>query len=413
MPTTSQARPRATHRSALHAAVLVAVGLLAAACASGSATPTTTAAATSTSTTIALPVPKGQTVWLCRPGATPDPCAGNLSYAVVPPTGATTVVAARPATSPSIACFYVYPTTSEEPTANSDLKIQATEIGVAHEQVAPLSQDCGVYAPMYRQMTVTCLFKLQVASSMAGCSDKDPAGVEHTLNVAYASLVNGFAAFLRAVPAHEPFVLMGHSQGAAMLIRLIKNVVDPDPALRDRLVSAILLGGNLTVPKGGLVGGAFKHIPLCTSASELHCAIAYSSFLHQPPTTTFFGVPGSGVSFMWLDDTKAPALQVACVAPNQLLGQTWTEPRFYGGPHGRPYVTYPDLYQARCSSSDGATVLHVSVAKPTAGGNPRPVVTESLGPNWGLHLWDPNMTLGDLVTIVGREAAAAGSSTGS
>jgi hypothetical protein len=35
--------------------------------------------------------------------------------------------------------------------------------------------------------------------------------------------------------------------------------------------------------------------------------------------------------------------------------------------------------------------------------DPRPRVTEALGPTWGLHLVDVNLGLGNLVTDVGTE----------
>ena len=41
-----------------------------------------------------------------------------------------------------------------------------------------------------------------------------------------------------------------------------------------------------------------------------------------------------------------------------------------------------------------------------APGDPRPAVAETIGPTWGLHLYDFNLTLGNLVNLVGREAAA-------
>ena len=56
-------------------------------------------------------------------------------------------------------------------------------------------------------------------------------------------------------------VFIGHSQGASILIALLKRVVDAKPAVRRRLVSALLLGENVTVPKGRAVGGDFEHIP--------------------------------------------------------------------------------------------------------------------------------------------------------
>ena len=55
-------------------------------------------------------------------------------------------------------------------------------------------------------------------------------------------------------------------------------------------------------------------------------------------------------------------------------------------------------------SSGGATWLQVT---PTSlPGDTRPLVTEILGPTWGTHLADVNLTLGNLVSLVGSQAKA-------
>jgi predicted esterase len=43
-------------------------------------------------------------------------------------------------------------------------------------------------------------------------------------------------------------VLIGHSQGAGMLIHLMRQEVDPNPTQRRQMVSALLMGGNVSVP---------------------------------------------------------------------------------------------------------------------------------------------------------------------
>ncbi len=98
------------------------------------------------------------TVWLCRPGQTPDPCAWSRAATAVTGSGATRVVAA-PA-SPSARrfdCFYVYPTVSTEPGTNADLTVQPAERAAAVVQASRFSQHCTVWAPMYRQVTVAAL----------------------------------------------------------------------------------------------------------------------------------------------------------------------------------------------------------------------------------------------------------------
>ena len=60
------------------------------------------------------------------------------------------------------------------------------------------------------------------------------------------------------------------------------------------------------------------------------------------------------------------------------------------------------LYSASCRREAGAVWLGVT-PKP---GDPRPVVTERIGPDWGPHLYDVNLALGNLVEVARRQAKA-------
>ena len=69
-------------------------------------------------------------------------------------------------------------------------------------------------------------------------------------------------------------------------------------------------------------------------------------------------------------------------------------------------MTEPGLYTGQCLSRGGATWLQVSA--PITPGDTRQVVRQRLGPTWGLHLVDVNITLGDLVDVARAEAAGYG-----
>ena len=326
-------------------------------------------------------------VWLCRPGTSPDPCASDLDATVVTASGSRSLQPASAATNSPFDCFYVYPTVSSEKGPNTDLTIQPNEIAAARAQASRFSSVCRVWAPMYRQVTVSALFSGGLAA----------------LNTAYDSLVSDWQYYLQHVNAGRPFILIGHSQGAAMLIRLIADQIDPNPSVRPRLVTAILAGGNLQVPTGKTVGSTFKNIPLCTSTSVAGCAIAYSTFGSQPPADSLFGRPGSGVSLMSLQLTSADQ-QVACVNPAAIGGGTAGLSPYFPQPGSIPWITYPHLYTSSCQSANGATWLQVNTVK--LPGDTRPVVTASLGPTWGYHADDINLTLGNLVTDVSALEAA-------
>ena len=338
------------------------------------------------------------TVWLCRPGVTPDPCAAGLDATVVPAAGSRTVQLLRPAADPAFDCFYVYPTVSTETADNADLTVQPAETAAAMAQAAPFSRVCRVWAPIYRQATLRSL--------------EDGASTRPAVaGVAYNSLLAGWQDYLAHDNRGRPVIFIGHSQGAAMLIRLLATQIDPSPALRRRVVSAILAGGNVTVPAGRLVGATFHALPLCSAATETGCVIAYSTFPSQPPADALFGRPGVGVSLL-SGQTAAAGLQVACVNPAALGGGTAALtpyfPRSASMPPPPPvrttWVTYPDLYSAGCHTGAGASWLQVDTVAGAIKG--RPVVAESLGPAWGYHVADINLALGNLVQDVRLEEAA-------
>jgi hypothetical protein len=229
--------------------------------------------------------------------------------------------------------------------------------------------------------------------------------------VAYQSLLSGWKDYLAHDNDGRPVVFIGHSQGAAMLIRLLHSQIDPNARLRKMLVSAIILGGNVQVPTGKTVGGSFQHIPTCTSPRATGCVIAYSTFGTTPPPTSNFGRPGQGVSLQ-SDQTASAGQQVACVNPATFSSASGPLLPYFpsvatpvpGVTVATPWVAFPGLYTARCASRGGATWLQVT---PTAvPKDPRPLVTASLGPDWGYHLDDVNLALGNLVSDVAQEEAA-------
>jgi hypothetical protein len=331
------------------------------------------------------------TVWLCRPGAG-DLCATNLDITVVQANGSKTRIAVAAAKSPAVDCFYVYPTVSEETTLNADLAIQSTEVATAIAQAAQFSQVCRLWAPVYRQETLAGLLRKGLASNAY-------------TEIAYESVLSAWRDYLAHDNDGRPVVFIGHSQGAAMLIDLLRSQIDPNPSLRKLLVSAIILGGNVEVPTGRTVGGTFQHIPACQSASETGCVIAYSSFSTTPPADSLFGRPGQGVSLQ-SGQTASTGLQVLCVDPADLSGGNGALAPIFPAPKrvAAPWVEYPGLYSATCESSAGATWLAVHDVKTP--GDTRPIVSDTEGPRWGLHGSDVNLALGNLVAIVRSEVAS-------
>lgn len=94
--------------------------------------------------------------WLCRPGRS-DACAADQTATVIAANGKRTIEPFVPAAAPKFDCFYVYPTVSLDTTPNSDLTAGPEEKQVAAFQAARFAKNCRVFAPLYRQVTLTAL----------------------------------------------------------------------------------------------------------------------------------------------------------------------------------------------------------------------------------------------------------------
>ena len=345
--------------------------------------------------------------WLCWPGAQPNACEADLRSTVVNADGSMAVEPFKANPDAPIDCFYVYPTVSRDPGELSDMTVKAEEQAVAREQAARFGAKCRIFAPMYRQRTITALMK---ASSLTA----QPV-------TSYSDVRDAWNYYLTHENHGRGVVLIGHSQGARMLKELVAREIDGKP-IQARLVSAILLGGNVTVAKGSDAGGDFKKVPLCRSAGQIGCVIAYSSFPENspPPEDSLFGRP----------NTPGENLVGACVNPASLTGgegqlhsylasgvslapgdQRFADTWVKGKQVTTPFVSVPGLMTARCVSTPQFNYLAVHVNGDPAAPRTRDihgdvVLNGKTLHKWGWHLIDVDLALGNLLDIVERQTAA-------
>ncbi|MGA2098618.1 MAG: DUF3089 domain-containing protein, partial [Candidatus Acidiferrum sp.] len=239
--------------------------------------------------------------WICLP-ARQDSCTVDLSTTIITADGKLTTEPFSSNPNALIDCFYVYPTISSQSTPNSDMTLDPEEKGVVRSQLARFGSQCRLYAPLYRQVTLSGL-----RSMLRGGTTPEMMERERTL--AYSDALDAWHYYLDHDNHGRGVVLIGHSQGAGILMRLIREEIDGKP-VQSKLVSALLLGANVPVPKGKDVGGAFQHIPLCGSASQIGCLITYVSFraTAPPPDNSLFGHVGK------------ESMQAACTNPAALAG---------------------------------------------------------------------------------------------
>jgi hypothetical protein len=335
--------------------------------------------------------------WLCKPGKDPNPCKRGLKTTLISPTG--DPVGVKNPSAPKrrkVDCFYVYPTVSDQQTSNANLNIDPEERSIALYQAARYSQYCRVYAPMYRQLTLKAIF--------------DPSSITpEQREIAYNSVLNAWTKYLQKFNDGRGIVLIGHSQGSFVLRELIANEIDQNPQLRKQLISAILLGGNILVADGSDTGGDFQNVPACRSQSQLQCVAAFSTFNAPVPSSAVFG------------RTSEPGQEVLCTNPAALGGGSAQLRTVYPSKPFAPdtsigaatravglppvdvstrWVEADTAYTGGCSSADDADVLQI------VGHDGAPDLRALPNADWGLHLTDANIALGNLVGMVRHEVSA-------
>ena len=347
--------------------------------------------------------------WLCRPGRN-DACNVDMTTTIISPDGKLTRETWKSEPAAPIDCFYVYPTVSTDATPNSDMTPDPAELNVIRQQFARFASKCRPYAPMYRQVTLAGL-RARLAGGTSGST--------LSRGIQYDDVRDAWRYYLDHDNNGRPFVLLAHSQGSFILDELIRNEIDGKP-IQSRMVSAILLGATLSVPRGKDVGGSFQHVPLCHSATQTGCVITYVSFRSTipPPANTLFGkVPD-------------PNMIAACTNPAALNGgagnlhsylssdgrtivgitppKPWVMPE---RPIDTPWVSVPGLLSAECKTNANATYLEVTLHGDSADARTDNIVGDlgrgdQVQAEWGLHLVDFNIAMGNLVEIVEQQGKA-------
>jgi len=336
-------------------------------------------------------------LWLCRPDLPSDVCRADTTATEVHQDLSRSVVPSAPAAHPGVDCFYVYPTVDTKilPGNHTDTGDTHPAAEATLSQVAPFHEVCALYVPVYRQVTI--------GTYVFGGKDE-----EARLEVAYSDVEDAFLHYMGQYNHGRKIVLLGHSQGADMIVRLLKRRFENDPLMRGRLLVAMPIGGPVEVPRGRTVGGTFSTLPLCTRADELGCVVAYQS----RPAGGKVGKPPFA---------PQPGNEVACVNPAAVGGTgahrfarslfpitALTRP-FLAGIEGieTPFVMLRDFYTGACTDGpDGYRYLGVAPAP--APGDARRSALDLASPrfngNLGLHIADFQFAMGDLIDLVARRA---------
>lgn len=359
------------------------------------------------------------TLWACHPERTPNLCDDADGPTTVLSSGAfqkRAVARVEPEApvdrEPPVDCFFAYGSVSGAPGISAPRRLDRDIIAAIQNYDAPFRRACRLFVPVYRQLTSV----LGIGGAMARRVDTQT----REMNIAYSDLLGAWRDYLAHDNHGRGVVFIGHSQGSAMLTRLLKEEVDLDAERRDQFVGALLTGGNVTVRRGQRNGGMFAYLPTCQEVDEYGCVVGFSSFASPPSNGTAMFARISPLNQIY----GAPlgrAYEVVCTNPAILSGD---EGRLRPLLHGRPapgsngdserrvwgfhrptadtaWVVPGDRFTARCRPTETTNALMVRRASQASA-----VLVDSPWSDWGLHAGELGLTLGNLVRIVERQGAA-------
>lgn len=163
--------------------------------------------------------------------------------------------------------FYIHPTTDTAPDRwnqpVADGAVNAwTDGSVIGRQAAAFNGCCRVFAPRYRQAT-------------AGAQRRGGTIRDDAFALAYADVKRAFRYYLEHDNHGRPFILAGHSQGAAHLERLLDEEIDGRP-LAARLVAAYDVGITFPATKYNRPGST---LTVCDTPTSTGCVVHWGSIL--------------------------------------------------------------------------------------------------------------------------------------
>ena len=162
--------------------------------------------------------------------------------------------------------FFVHPTTftaKNAKTWNADLQSSylndLTDNSTIKYQASIFNQVGEIFAPRYRQAHLHAYWHLKRE------------GMDSVFDLAYSDVKTSFEHYLKYFNTGKPFIIASHSQGTTHVIRLIKEVIDPSPELRDQMVVAYLVGM-------GVKKNEYVHIKPCGKPDETGCFTSWRTF---------------------------------------------------------------------------------------------------------------------------------------
>ena len=197
-------------------------------------------------------------------GASQDGAAGGAQANEETPPVSPLAPAARTAEQHDFAVFFVHPTSHLERSSWNapfgDEEAERIARTYIRGMASPFNAANEIWAPRYRQATM-------------GAFLTDAPEAQQAIDAAYADVLQAYNYFLSSVDQDKPIVLAGHSQGALLLLRILREEVMDSP-VADRIAAAYIIGWPISVEHDLPALG----LPACSAPDQSGCIMSWSSY---------------------------------------------------------------------------------------------------------------------------------------
>lgn len=123
---------------------------------------------------------------------------------------------------------------------------------------------CNIYAPHFRE---TSMFTYMALS---------PNQRDEILDAVYRDIHRAFSHFIAAYNNERPIIIVSHSQGTHLAMRLLSDI-DNDVAISRRIVAAYLIGSGPVSLSPAYVA-SLKHFSVCQQAGDTGCIVHWDTY---------------------------------------------------------------------------------------------------------------------------------------
>lgn len=181
------------------------------------------------------------------------------------------------------AVFFVHPTSFLDRSAwNAPLgDAEAERVAKLYVRgmASPFNAADEIWAPRYRQATMGAFLTDQ------------PEG-QQAIDAAYQDVAQAYAYFRESLDADTPIVLVGHSQGALHLLRLLREEIAGSTDV-ERMAAAYIIGWPISLDHDL----SLLPMPACGGTDEAGCIMSWSSFAEPADPSEVLDTYGKSIGF--------------------------------------------------------------------------------------------------------------------